>query len=88
MSNNGSVHSKVTSAGLLITLGIIFGDIGTSPLYVLKAIVGDQPIDIDTVLGGVSCIFGPSHYKQLSSMLSSLFAQTIKVKVEFLHCMH
>ena len=57
MSNNGSVHSKVTSAGLLITLGIIFGDIGTSPLYVLKAIVGDQPIDIDTVLGGVSCIF-------------------------------
>lgn len=57
MSKNGSVHSKVTSAGLLITLGIIFGDIGTSPLYVLKAIVGDQPIDIDTVLGGVSCIF-------------------------------
>jgi KUP system potassium uptake protein len=57
MSNNGSVHNKVTFAGLLITLGIIFGDIGTSPLYVLKAIVGDNPIDIDTVLGGVSCIF-------------------------------
>jgi KUP system potassium uptake protein len=57
MSNHGSVHSKVSFAGLLVTLGIIFGDIGTSPLYVLKAIVGDKPIEIDTVLGGVSCIF-------------------------------
>src|SRR4030065_1900183 len=57
MSNHDSVHNKVTFAGLLVTLGIIFGDIGTSPLYVLKAIVGDKPIEIDTVLGGVSCIF-------------------------------
>lgn len=51
-----SLHSKVTAAGLLVTLGIIFGDIGTSPLYVLKAIVGESPIDSDTVLGGLSCI--------------------------------
>lgn len=51
-----SLHSKVTAAGLLVTLGIIFGDIGTSPLYVLKAIVGEGPIDSDTVLGGLSCI--------------------------------
>lgn len=43
-------------AGLLVTLGIIYGDIGTSPLYVLKAIVGNGPIDSETVLGGVSCI--------------------------------
>lgn len=59
MSSHGhsSVHSKVTMAGLLITLGIIFGDIGTSPLYVLKAIVGpDNPIDAEVVLGGLSCI--------------------------------
>ncbi|MEW6468746.1 MAG: KUP/HAK/KT family potassium transporter [Bacteroidota bacterium] len=57
---NGTHHThlnKVTAAGLLVTLGIIFGDIGTSPLYVLKAIVGDAPIDGDTVLGGLSCIF-------------------------------
>lgn len=44
-------------ASLLITLGIIYGDIGTSPLYVMKAIVGDRVIDRDLVLGGVSCIF-------------------------------
>src|SRR6478609_10358839 len=49
---------KVTAAGLLVTLGIIYGDIGTSPLYVLKAIVGEgNKIDKDTVLGGISAIF-------------------------------
>ena len=49
-------HSKVTAAGLLVTLGIIYGDIGTSPLYVLKAIVGDLPIDKEVIMGGLSCI--------------------------------
>jgi KUP system potassium uptake protein len=54
---HGSMHSKITLAGLLITLGIIYGDIGTSPLYVLKAIVGkENPIDAEVVLGGLSCI--------------------------------
>jgi len=42
---------------MLVTLGIIFGDIGTSPLYVLKAIVGDSVINADLIFGGVSCIF-------------------------------
>ena len=51
------LHSKLTFAGLLITLGIIYGDIGTSPLYVMKAIIGLQAINADIVLGGVSCIF-------------------------------
>jgi KUP system potassium uptake protein len=49
--------SKLSLAGLLITLGIIYGDIGTSPLYVMKAIIGDEPIVADIALGGVSCIF-------------------------------
>lgn len=49
--------NTVTAAGLLVTLGIIYGDIGTSPLYVMKAIVGKQPIDAEVVLGGISCIF-------------------------------
>lgn len=48
---------KATAAGLIITLGIIYGDIGTSPLYVMKAIVGEGPINADVVLGGLSCIF-------------------------------
>jgi KUP system potassium uptake protein len=49
--------NKVTLAGLLITLGIIYGDIGTSPLYVMSAIMGKDPIDKFLVLGGVSCVF-------------------------------
>ncbi len=36
--------SKVTGAGLLIALGIIYGDIGTSPLYVMNAIIKDKAI--------------------------------------------
>lgn len=49
--------NKVTAATLIITLGIIYGDIGTSPLYAFKAIVGPRPISEMLVLGGVSCIF-------------------------------
>ena len=48
---------KLSAAGLLVTLGIIYGDIGTSPLYVMSAIVGNKPIDELTVLGGISCVF-------------------------------
>lgn len=51
-------HSnRITIASLLVALGIIYGDIGTSPLYVLKAIVGTRTIDETLVFGGVSCIF-------------------------------
>ncbi len=50
-------HNKITYAGLLITLGIIYGDIGTSPLYVMSEIVGKMPINADLVKGGISCIF-------------------------------
>ncbi|HRH64854.1 MAG TPA: KUP/HAK/KT family potassium transporter [Bacteroidia bacterium] len=51
------LHNRISAAGLLITLGIIYGDIGTSPLYVMKAIVGKNPISATVVLGGISCIF-------------------------------
>ena len=49
--------SKATAAGLLVAMGIIYGDIGTSPLYVMQSIIGDNPINSLTVLGGLSCIF-------------------------------
>lgn len=57
MSSSNSSLKKITAASLLVALGIIYGDIGTSPLYVLKAIVGTKPIDETLVFGGVSCIF-------------------------------
>ncbi|HNI43558.1 MAG: KUP/HAK/KT family potassium transporter [Chitinophagales bacterium] len=47
----------LSAAGVLITLGIVFGDIGTSPLYVMKAIGTGHTITKDLVLGGISCIF-------------------------------
>ncbi len=48
--------NKVTGAGLLIALGIIYGDIGTSPLYVFSAIINGRIITEDLILGGISCI--------------------------------
>lgn len=54
---NNKVNSKVTLASLLVALGIIYGDIGTSPLYTFKAIIGSRPISEILVLGGVSCVF-------------------------------
>ncbi|SKB28371.1 KUP/HAK/KT family potassium transporter [Daejeonella lutea] len=56
MSNSKKLHS-LSAAGLLLSLGIVYGDIGTSPLYVFKAIVGDRIITTDLILGGLSCIF-------------------------------
>ena len=56
-SHHHDLHSKLSLGGLLITLGIIYGDIGTSPLYVMKAILGLNAITSDIVLGGISCIF-------------------------------
>jgi KUP system potassium uptake protein len=49
--------NKVTGAGLLIALGIIYGDIGTSPLYVFSAIINGRVISEELILGGISCIF-------------------------------
>lgn len=58
---NAQSHSthlnKVTVGGLLIAFGIVFGDIGTSPLYVFSAIVGERTIDPVLILGGLSAVF-------------------------------
>lgn len=54
--SNGRVQ-RVSAASLLVALGIIYGDIGTSPLYVLKAIVGEKPMSRSLVYGGISCVF-------------------------------
>lgn len=64
-------HHALSFAGLIITVGIIFGDIGTSPLYVLKAITNADPIrdahghliergkliTDQLIMGALSCIF-------------------------------
>ena len=52
----GTNLNKVTGAGLLIALGIIYGDIGTSPLYVFNAIITDRVITEELIIGSLSCI--------------------------------
>lgn len=49
-------QKKVTIAGLLVALGIIFGGIGTSPLYVLNAIISGRVITEELITGVLSCI--------------------------------
>lgn len=48
--------NKVSAAGLIIALGIIYGDIGTSPLYVLNSIINGRSITEELILGSLSCI--------------------------------
>ncbi len=51
-------HNALTLAGIIITMGIVYGDIGTSPLYVMKAILSASrgTIEPDFILGAISCI--------------------------------
>ena len=51
-----SSRNRVTLAGLLIALGIIYGDIGTSPLYVLNAITNGKVISQELIIGSLSLI--------------------------------
>lgn len=52
----GKNLNKVTAAGLLIALGIIYGDIGTSPLYVFNAIINNRLVTPELIIGSLSCI--------------------------------
>lgn len=57
MSKEHHNTNNLSLGGLLITLGIIFGDIGTSPLYVMQAVIGKEIIDEELVFGSLSLIF-------------------------------
>ena len=48
--------SKASLAGIIIALGIIYGDIGTSPLYVMNAICNGKEINELLITGALSCI--------------------------------
>ncbi len=52
----GKNLNKVTTGGLLIALGIIYGDIGTSPLYVYNEIISGRLITDELIIGSLSCI--------------------------------
>lgn len=52
-----STRNKLSAAGVLVSLGIIYGDIGTSPIYTLRFIVGDRAVTEGLILGGLSLVF-------------------------------
>jgi len=57
MESGSNKSHQLSKAGVLIALGVIYGDIGTSPIYTLKFIIGNRPVTEELVLGGLSCIF-------------------------------
>ena len=56
MDNKDSKLHRLSTAGVLVAMGIIYGDIGTSPIYTLRFIVGDKIITEDLIFGGLSCV--------------------------------
>ena len=52
-----STKHKLSAAGVLVALGIIYGDIGTSPIYTLRFVVGNHAVTEDLILGGLSLVF-------------------------------
>ncbi len=58
MSGTAKSHGiRFSLAGVIVTMGIVFGDIGTSPLYVMKAVTrGNFPVEPDYILGILSCV--------------------------------
>ncbi len=56
MESHSRKHA-LSVAGVLVSLGIIYGDIGTSPIYTFRFIVGNNPVSEELVYGGLSCVF-------------------------------
>ena len=55
----GKSATDLSWAGMLVTVGIVFGDLGTSPLYTMQAILRAAPqIDTNFVLGHCRVFFG------------------------------
>ena len=58
MATSNDKHlNPLSTAGVLISLGIIYGDIGTSPIYTFRFIVGEHIITEELIFGGISCVF-------------------------------
>jgi KUP system potassium uptake protein len=55
-TSHSTLHHRITAAGSLIALGIVYGDIGTSPLYTVRGVFVNRPVTQDVVLGTISAI--------------------------------
>jgi KUP system potassium uptake protein len=60
MNNDPHTRESSTAALTLLALGVVYGDIGTSPLYAIKETfnpVHGIPLNVESILGGLSAIF-------------------------------
>jgi KUP system potassium uptake protein len=48
--------SQFSLIGIIITMGIVYGDIGTSPLYVMNALIDGTRLTPDFIIGAISCV--------------------------------
>lgn len=59
--NKKNIFSKFTLSGILVTLGVVYGDIGTSPLYVMRSVInnngGLETVSENFILGTLSLVF-------------------------------
>ncbi|WBO84171.1 KUP/HAK/KT family potassium transporter [Hymenobacter yonginensis] len=55
-SSSSAALRRATPAGVLVALGIVYGDIGTSPLYTVRGVFASRPVTEDVVLGTISCV--------------------------------
>ena len=63
---------KLSLDGFLVSIGIVFGDIGTSPLYTYTAIIGSRKVTELMALGGVSAIFWTLFFQFNLQVVSTL----------------
>ncbi|MDI9358730.1 MAG: KUP/HAK/KT family potassium transporter [Phycisphaerales bacterium] len=56
MNTNLQSKHNFSSFGIIVALGIVFGDIGTSPLYVITNVISNHPIEENFIKGMLSCI--------------------------------
>ena len=88
MALEASKHAPTLSVGgLMISLGIIYGDIGTSPLYVLTAIVGQREISRELIFGGVPACFGHSLSSPRLNISTWRLMLITRARAVFLPCM-
>ncbi|BCJ98611.1 KUP/HAK/KT family potassium transporter [Anaerocolumna chitinilytica] len=61
VSSKKSHITKLSLGGILVTLGVVYGDIGTSPLYVMKSVLqgngGLENVSDNFILGTLSLVF-------------------------------
>ncbi len=84
--NDKSSLKRLSMAGLLVTLGIVFGDIGTSPLYVMKAIESVTPdYSPEYIIGAVSCVIWTL---TLQTTIKYVLLALIEERAAFSHYSH